>query len=104
MSVYKAHLGGDNPCYRCLFPDKPPPDLVPSCAEGGVLGAMAGVMGSLQATEILKELTGADDTLSGRLLIYDGLATQFRTVRINRDGKCALCGDTPTITDLSAHA
>lgn len=104
LSTYKAHLGDPHPCYRCIFPEKPPPDLIPSCAEGGVLGAMAGVMGSLQATEILKELTGAGESLSGRLLIYDGLATQFRTIRINHDGKCALCGDKPTITDLSKHA
>jgi adenylyltransferase/sulfurtransferase len=104
LSTYKAYLGQPHPCYRCVFPEKPPPDLIPSCAEGGVLGAMAGVMGSLQATEILKELTGAGDSLSGRLLIYDGLATNFRTVRIRRDGKCALCGDAPTITDLSPHA
>ena len=104
ISTYKAHLGDPHPCYRCVFPEKPPPDLIPSCAEGGVLGAMAGVMGSLQATEVLKELTGAGESLSGRLLIYDGLATQFRNVRIRRDGKCALCGEAPTITDLSDHA
>lgn len=104
LSVYKAHQGAPHPCYRCLFPEPPPPDLIPSCAEGGVLGAMAGVMGSLQATEALKELLQVGDSLSGHLLIYDGLGTQFRRVSIRRDPGCALCGDDPRITDLSAHA
>jgi adenylyltransferase/sulfurtransferase len=104
ISTYKAHLGDPHPCYRCVFPEAPPPDLIPSCAEGGVLGALAGVMGTLQATEVIKEMLGIGDSLSGRLLIYDGLATDFRTVRIRRDPACALCGEQATIRDLSAHA
>ncbi len=104
ISVYKAYRGEPHPCYRCLFPEPPPPDLIPSCAEGGVLGAMAGVMGSLQATEALKELLEIGDSLSGHLLIYDGLGTLFRKVSIRRDPNCALCGAAPRITDLSAHA
>lgn len=104
LSTYKAHLGAPHPCYRCLFPEPPPPDLIPSCAEGGVLGALAGVMGTLQATEVLKEVLGIGDSMSGQLLIYDGLGATFRKVRIRRDAACALCGDNPTIRDLSGHA
>lgn len=104
LSTYKAHLGEPHPCYRCLFPEPPPEDLIPSCAEGGVLGALAGVMGTLQATEVLKEVLGIGDSLSGQLLIYDGLSTTFRKVRVRRDTNCALCGDTPRILDLSGHA
>jgi len=104
LSTYKAFEGGGLPCYRCIFPEPPPPDLVPSCAEGGVLGAMAGAMGTLQAVEVLKELLGIGQSLAGRLLIYDGLAAAFRTVKVRRDPNCALCGDRPTIHDLGAHA
>jgi molybdopterin/thiamine biosynthesis adenylyltransferase len=104
MSTYKAYLGAPHPCYRCIFPEKPPADLIPTCAEGGVLGAMAGVMGTIQATEVIKEILGIGESMSGRLLIHDGLAAQFRTVRIPRDSNCALCGDQASIRDLSAHA
>ena len=103
LSTYKAYLAGDNPCYRCVFPAPPPPGLVPSCAEGGVLGALVGVMGALQATEVIKELLTIGDSLSGQLLIYDGLASTFRKVRIKRDPACALCGENPSILDLSQH-
>jgi molybdopterin/thiamine biosynthesis adenylyltransferase len=92
------------PCYRCLYPEAPPDGLVPSCGEAGVLGAVTGVMGTLQATEVLKEILAIGETLSGRLLIWDALATRFRTVRLRRDPHCALCGPSPTITDLSCHA
>lgn len=92
LSTYKAYLGQPHPCYRCLFPAPPPPGTVPSCTEAGVLGALAGVMGSLQATEVLKELLGIGDSMSGRLLIYDALATRLRTIRIPRDPNCKLCG------------
>jgi len=92
LSTYKAYLGQPHPCYRCLFPAPPPPGTVPSCTEAGVLGALAGVMGSLQATEVLKELLGIGDSMSGRLLIYDALATRLRTIRIPRDPHCKLCG------------
>src|SRR5262249_50413945 len=74
LATYKAHLGDPHPCYRCVFREPPPPDLVPSCAVGGVLGALVGTVGALQATEVVKELLGVGDSLSGHLLIYDGLA------------------------------
>ncbi len=79
------------PCLRCLFPEKPPPDLVPRCETAGILGAVAGVLGTLQATEVLKELLGLGDSLSGRLLIYDALAAETRTVRLKRDPACRTC-------------
>jgi adenylyltransferase/sulfurtransferase len=101
LSVFKPHQGG--PCYRCLYPEPPPAGMVPSCGEAGVLGAVTGVMGTLQATEVLKEILGIGESLSGRLLIWDALATRFRTIRLPRDPHCALCGAHPTITDLSAH-
>ncbi len=104
LSTFKAYLGGDNPCYRCIFPEPPPPGLIPTCAEGGVLGAIAGAMGSIQATEAIKELLGIGESLSGSLLIYDGLSTTFRKVRVKPDPACPLCGATPTIRDLSHHA
>lgn len=104
LSTYRAHLGGDNPCYRCVFTAPPPPDTTPSCAEAGVLGMIAGTMGSLQATEVVKEILDIGDSMSGRLLIYDALSANFRTVRVKPDPACALCGAQATITDLSAHA
>ena len=87
-------------CYRCLFPAPPPPGAVPTCAEAGVLGALTGVVGSIQATETLKLLLGIGDSLSGRLLLIDALPMEFRTVNIRRNPACPLCGDNPTITEL----
>ena len=104
LSTFKAYLGGENPCYRCLFPAPPPPGMVPSCAEAGVLGALCGMVGSLQAAEVIKELLGAEESLSGSLLIVDGWRTEFRKVRIKPDPACALCGAQASISDLSAHA
>ena len=104
LSVFKPHVHADGPCYRCLYPAPPPPGLVPSCSEAGVLGAVTGVMGTLQATEVLKEILGIGDTLSGKLLVWDALATRFRTIRLRKDPRCALCGTEATIRDLSAHA
>jgi molybdopterin-synthase adenylyltransferase len=101
LSVFKPH--GGSPCYRCLYPEAPPDGLVPSCAEAGVLGAVTGVMGTLQATEVLKEIMGIGETLAGRLLIWDALSARFRTIRLPRDPACKSCGAHPTITDLSAH-
>jgi adenylyltransferase/sulfurtransferase len=92
LSVFKPHCGPAHPCYRCLYPEPPPEGLVPSCAEAGVLGAVTGVMGTLQATEVLKEIMGIGATLSGRLLIWDALASEFRTVRLKRDPHCVSCG------------
>ena len=104
LATFKAHLGGAHPCYRCIFPAPPPAGMVPSCAEGGVLGALAGVMGSLQAVEAVKELLGVGDSLSGHLVIYDGLAGRFRKVRVRPDPACRLCGPDARIRDLSRHA
>lgn len=104
LSTFRAFQDGDNPCYRCLFRDPPPENLVPRCDQAGILGAIAGVIGSLQATEVLKELLGLGDRMSGRFLVYDGWATEFRTMRVHRDPACPLCGDSPTIRDLSGHA
>lgn len=87
-------------CYRCLFPEPPPPGLVPSCAEAGVLGALCGTVGSIQATEVLKLILGIGETLSGRLLLYDALSMEFRQVKIRRNPDCPLCGDNPTVTEL----
>jgi adenylyltransferase/sulfurtransferase len=101
LSVFKPHQGG--PCYRCLYPEPPPPGVVPTCSEAGVLGAVTGVMGTLQATEVLKEILGIGDTLSGQLLIWDALAARFRTIKLRPDPSCALCGPNATIKDLSAH-
>ena len=104
LSTFKPHADADAPCYRCLYPEPPPPGLVPSCGEAGVLGAVTGVMGTLQATETLKEIMGIGDSLSGRLLIWDALAARFQTIRLRKDPHCALCGPEATITDLSQHA
>jgi adenylyltransferase/sulfurtransferase len=101
LATFKPHAG-DWPCYRCIFPAPPPPGTAPSCSETGVLGAAAGVMGTLQALEVLKEITGAGESLAGKLLIYEALATRFRSVRVRRDKGCALCGDHPARTSLTA--
>ena len=87
-------------CYRCLFPAPPPPGMVPNCAEAGVLGALTGLVGSIQATEALKLLLGIGESLSSRLLLIDALSMSFREVRLKRNPSCPLCGDNPTITEL----
>jgi len=97
LSVYN-HDGG--PCYRCLFPVPPPAGLVPSCAEGGVLGVLPGVMGTLQATEVIKIVLGLGEVTSGKLVHYDALALSFSDFRVSRDPKCDLCGENRTITEL----
>jgi adenylyltransferase/sulfurtransferase len=93
-------LPGDGPCYRCLFEDPPPPGLVPSCQEAGVLGVLPGVIGGLQATEVLKLILGKGNPLKGQLLIYDALRTNFRKVKIPKNRKCPICGENPTIKEL----
>jgi molybdopterin/thiamine biosynthesis adenylyltransferase len=106
LSVFKAHVEGPRgggPCYRCLYGEAPPDGAVPTCSEAGVLGAVTGVMGTLQATEVLKEILGIGESLAGRLLIWDALASRFRSVRLRPDPHCALCGPEATIKDLSAH-
>jgi sulfur-carrier protein adenylyltransferase/sulfurtransferase len=95
-TVFKPHEG---PCYRCLFPQPPPPELAPSCAEGGVLGVLPGVIGSLQASEALKLALGIGEPLVGRLLLFDALTTTFTEVVLRRDPDCPVCGESPTITD-----
>ena len=90
-----ATVGG--PCYRCLYPEPPPPGLVPSCAEGGVLGVLPGVIGTIQATEAIKLILGAGSTLVGRLLLYDAWTMKFRELKLRRDPACPVCGDHPSI-------
>ena len=97
-SVFAPHLGG--PCYRCLYPEPPPPGTVPSCGEAGVLGVLPGVIGCIQATEILKLAAGIGTSLLGRMLVYDALEMKFRELRLRRDPQCPLCGEQPTITKL----
>ena len=92
--------GQEAPCYRCLFPSPPPPGTVPSCAEGGVFGVLPGVIGSIQATEAIKLITGEGETLEGRLLLYDALHMDFQEVKIRWDADCPVCGKEPTITEL----
>jgi adenylyltransferase/sulfurtransferase len=103
LSVFRSHEGPPHACHRCLHPQPPPPGLVPSCSEAGVLGAVTGVMGTLQATEVLKLVLGIGETLSDRLLLWDALDARFRTINLRRDPACALCGEAATIRDLSAH-
>ena len=97
-SVFAPHLGG--PCYRCLYPEPPPPGMVPSCAEGGVLGVLPGIVGTIQATEILKLALGKGSSLTGRLLLFNALDMKFREVKLRRDPQCPICGDNPTIKEL----
>jgi adenylyltransferase/sulfurtransferase len=97
-SVFAPHLGG--PCYRCLYPEPPPPGMVPSCAEGGVLGVLPGIIGCIQATEILKLALGKGTSLVGRLLLFNALDMKFRELKLRRDPECPICGEHPTIKEL----
>src|SRR6187399_105536 len=97
-SVFAPHLGG--PCYRCLYPEPPPPGMVPSCAEGGVLGVLPGIVGCIQTTEILKLALGKGTSLIGRLLLFNALDMKFRELKLRRDPECPICGENPTITKL----
>ncbi|MGD2153173.1 MAG: molybdopterin-synthase adenylyltransferase MoeB [Gemmatimonadales bacterium] len=97
VSVFHAKQG---PCYRCLYPEPPPPGLVPSCAEGGVLGVLPGVIGALQANETIKLIVGAGDPLIGRLLLFDALRVRFHELRLRKDPECPICGPNPTVTEL----
>ena len=90
----------DGPCYRCLYPEPPPPGLVPSCAEGGVLGILPGVVGTLQATEAVKLIIGVGEPLINRFMIYDALGMRFRELKLRKDPDCPVCGDNPTVTEL----
>jgi adenylyltransferase/sulfurtransferase len=97
-SVFAPHLGG--PCYRCLYPEPPPPGMVPSCAEGGVLGVLPGIIGCIQATEILKLAIGKGSSLVGRLVLFNALDMKFRELKLRRDPECPICGEHPTIKEL----
>jgi adenylyltransferase/sulfurtransferase len=96
LTVYEPGKG----CYRCLYPDPPPPGLVPSCAEAGVLGAITGIVGSMQATEVFKQILSIGEPMVNRLLLIDALTMQFREMKLRRDPSCPLCGDNPTVTEL----
>ncbi len=108
VSTFKPHLKGEDgtpyPTYRCLFPEAPPPGTIPNCAEVGVLGSVVGVVGTLQATEVIKEILGLGVSLAGRLLIYDALTTRFETLQISWDPENPLSGSNATIKDLTVHA
>jgi molybdopterin/thiamine biosynthesis adenylyltransferase/rhodanese-related sulfurtransferase len=97
-TVFAPHLGG--PCYRCMFPEPPPPGMVPSCAEGGVLGVLPGVIGVMQAIEAIKLIMGIGEPLLGRLVHFDALKMKFREFKLRRDPKCPVCGENPTVTEL----
>jgi adenylyltransferase/sulfurtransferase len=97
-TVFSPKDGG--PCYRCLYPEPPPPGLVPSCAEGGVLGVLPGVIGTIQATEAIKLITGIGEPLIGRLMLYDALAMRFRELKLRRNPECPVCGPNPSVTEL----
>ena len=96
-SVFWSEHG---PCYRCLYPEPPPPGMVPSCAEGGVLGVLCASIGSIQVNEAIKVLTGIGEPIVGRLMIYDALEMTYRSVKVRKDPECAICGKNPTITEL----
>jgi adenylyltransferase/sulfurtransferase len=96
-SVFWAEYG---PCYRCLYPEPPPPGMVPSCAEGGVLGVLCASIGSIQATEAIKLLTGIGEPLLGSLMVYDALEMNYRKIKVRKDPNCAVCGEHPTVTEL----
>ena len=97
VTIFKSDEG---PCYRCLYPEPPPPGMVPNCQEGGVLGVLAGVIGNLQVVETLKLILGKGETLIGSLIIYDALKTEFRKLKLKKDPQCPVCSDQPTITEL----
>ncbi|MCH1866490.1 adenylyltransferase/sulfurtransferase MoeZ [Nocardioides sp. CFH 31398] len=99
-SVFAPSMDDDAPCYRCLYPEPPPPGMVPSCAEGGVLGVLCASIGSIQVNEAIKLLTGIGDPLVGKLMIYDALEMEYRKLKVRKDPSCALCGENPTVTEL----
>ncbi len=107
VATYKNFPGkgghDEGACYRCIFREPPPPGQIPTCAEAGVLGSLCGTVGSMQATEVIKEVLGIGESLSGHLLVYDALSTTFRNIKVKRDPGCPLCGTNAEITDLSIH-
>jgi len=103
VATFKPHADSDGPCYRCLYPEPPPAGLVPSCSEAGILGALAGAVGTIQAVEAIKELLGIGDSLSGRLLTFDALRMEWRKLKLRKDPACPLCGENPAITELVTY-
>ncbi|MBA3575255.1 MAG: adenylyltransferase/sulfurtransferase MoeZ [Pseudonocardiales bacterium] len=101
---WPAAPGGEAPCYRCLYPEPPPPGMVPSCAEGGVLGVLCASIGAIQVTEAVKLLTGIGTPLLGKLVVYDALELEYRKLSVRRNPDCAVCGDNPTVTELIDYA
>ena len=104
ITTIKAYEDGENPCYRCIFPHPPAPGMVSRCEQAGIFGSVAGVLGTMQATEALKELLGLGRSLAGRLVLYDALNSDTRSLKVKRDPACALCGANPTITGLESAA
>ncbi|MDX8394114.1 MAG: molybdopterin-synthase adenylyltransferase MoeB [Mariprofundales bacterium] len=102
VATFKPHAG-DLPCYRCLYPEPPPAGLVPSCSEAGILGALAGAVGTIQAIEVIKELLTIGDSLAGKLMTFDAMRMEWRKLKLRRDPQCQLCGDNPSIKDLVAY-
>ncbi len=103
VATFKPHAQKDAPCYRCLYPEPPPAGLVPSCSEAGILGALAGAVGTIQAVEAIKELLGIGDSLAGRLMVFDALRMEWKKLRLRKDPACPLCSEKATITDLVTY-
>jgi adenylyltransferase/sulfurtransferase len=103
VATFKPHADPQGPCYRCLYPEPPPAGLVPSCAEAGILGALAGAVGTIQAVEAIKELLGIGESLSGRLLVFDALRMEWKKLKLHKDPACPLCGKNPAITELRTY-
>ncbi len=103
VATFKPHQHKEGPCYRCLYPEPPPAGLVPSCSEAGILGALAGAVGTIQAVEVIKELLGIGDSLSGRLMTFDALRMEWKKLKLHKDPACPLCGPNPTVTDLVTY-
>jgi len=100
VATFKPHADKEGPCYRCLYPEPPPAGLVPSCSEAGILGALAGAVGTIQAVEAIKELLGIGESLSGRLMTFDAMRMEWRKLKLRKDPDCPLCGENATIADL----
>jgi len=103
VSTFKPHADKKGPCYRCLYPEPPPAGLVPSCSEAGILGALAGAVGTIQAVEAIKELLGIGDSLSGRLMTFDALRMEWKKRKLRKDPACPLCGPNPSVTELVSY-
>jgi len=103
VATFKPHQHAEGPCYRCLYPEPPPAGLVPSCSEAGILGALAGCVGTIQAVEVIKELLGIGKSLSGHLMTFDAMRMEWRKLKLRKDPACPLCGPNPTITELTTY-